>query len=170
MLGITSGKGFPSGSLLSPPVPHFFRVSESLPLNGFLAMTQGSQQDRGIEETSLKSFSASLGLKPPFKVRTSLTTTPRSSSPASLMAEDTVVRSKGFDAMKTCPPGTSTGRTSSLHVSKKLLSSLSSFSERTVNLGRGRRLLPPIFGGIRHIPPLLSFSLRSSFSLYSTIP
>jgi len=49
---ITSRKGFSREMRRKPPVPHFLRLSCTLPSHGFRKSPQGSHAERGITDTS----------------------------------------------------------------------------------------------------------------------
>jgi len=104
--GITSLNGSSSPRRCNPPVPHSRRFSATVQSNGLRKMPQGSQHDLGITVTSGNSSSAPLGRSPPRSVWTRRDYFALFSKPDSISAWKVVVESRGFEAIKTWPPGT----------------------------------------------------------------
>jgi hypothetical protein len=167
---MTSPNGLWAHGRRKPPVFHRRRLSCTRPSNGRRNTTQGSHIDRGITLTPSNSSWAFFGRSPPRMVIVKRTMLPRTSSPASAIADVTMCDKRGLLATTMFAPGRATRASSKPSFLKKAWSAFRSASSSTVKRGSGDRLCPSKAGGIRHTPPFPVRSLSCSFVVYSTRP
>src|SRR5436190_49297 len=159
---ITSPNGWSFEGRRNPPVFHRRRLSCTRPSIGLRKISHGSHIERGMTLTSVNSVCAALGRSPPRIVIVKRMISPRRSNPARVTAFATTNDRSGLDAIKTCAPGTTTGRSSRAQAKKNRSSSMMLSRISTVKRGSGARLLPSNDGGMRQTPPRPLRSLACS--------